>query len=300
MAASLSRTLALGPTKNPKFRVFNSTPNPDFSPNLNLSNPPKNPLIQTIRITAKTAVLTAALLAGNLAIPAKYRAEELYPATSQPEVADKESSPLTHFLENNPSAVDALKSLLFKNLEAGNDTEAMKILRRLVESQPSELQWKFLMARLLSEMGEPNEARSVFEEILSVNPLSFEALFENALLMDRSGEGPAVLARLEEALQVASSEKEARDVKLIMAQIMYLQKNIDGALENYEQLAKEDPKDYRPYFCKGVIYSLLDKNKEAREEFAKYHELAPKKFEVEGFLQTPLSRIKLFGSDSDN
>ncbi|RYR17223.1 hypothetical protein Ahy_B03g061991 isoform E [Arachis hypogaea] len=152
----------------------------------------------------------------------------------------------------------------------------------------------------MSEIGEIENARKVYEEILASNPLSFEALFENALLMDRSGEGEAVMKRLEEALAVAKEKnkaKEARDVRLIMAQIQFLQKNVDEALGIYQQLTKEDPSDFRPYFCRGMIYSLLDRNDEAKEQFAKYRELSPKKFEVDGYLRTPLSRMKLFGSD---
>ncbi|KAF8378872.1 hypothetical protein HHK36_030221 [Tetracentron sinense] len=159
------------------------------------------------------------------------------------------------------------------------------------------------MARLLNEMGEMAEARNVFEEILAVKPLSFKGLFENALLMDRCGEGKAVHQRLEEALKLAEEEqkeKEAHNVRLIMAQIQFLQKNIDEALRSYQELAKEDLKDFQSYFCQGMIYSLLDRNKEDKEQFAKYHELSPKKFKVEGFLQTPLLRMKLFGTDWEN
>lgn len=151
-------------------------------------------------------------------------------------------------------------------------------------------------------MGDTETARDLYEQVLTVNPLSFEALFENALLMDRCGEGEAVIKRLEEALRVAEERnkaKEARDVRLIMAQIQFLQKNVEEAMNMYQQLTKEDPNDFRPYFCRGMIYSLLDKNEEAREQFAKYRELSPKKFEVEGYLRSPLSRLKLFGSDEN-
>lgn len=118
--------------------------------------------------------------------------------------------------------------------------------------------------------------------------------------MDRSGEGEAVIEKLEEALRVAeedNKEKEARDVKFIMAQIQFLQKNVDKALGMYEELTKEDPNDFRPYFCRGMIYALLGKNDEAKEQFEKYKELSPKKFELDGNLRIPLSTIKDFGTD---
>ncbi|XP_028776695.1 protein SLOW GREEN 1, chloroplastic [Neltuma alba] len=255
---------------------------------------------------------SAAMIGKSFQLPA--RAESPVSVTEQSQVleedkgseggkqGDETSSPLSEFLETNAEAVDALKSLLQQKLENGDDEEALKILKRLVSAQPEETEWKFLMARLLSEMGDHENARDLYEQLLTVNPLSFEALFENALLMDRCGEGEAVIQRLEEALRIAEEKnkaKEARDVRLIMAQIQFLQKNVEEAMNMYQQLTKEDPNDFRPYFCRGMIYSLLDKNEEAREQFAKYRELSPKKFEVEGYLRSPLSRLKLFGTDEN-
>uniref|UniRef100_A0A6N2KX18 Uncharacterized protein n=1 Tax=Salix viminalis TaxID=40686 RepID=A0A6N2KX18_SALVM len=198
------------------------------------------------------------------------------------------------------AAIESLNSLLQQKLENGQDEEALKIVQLLVAAQPEVTEWKFLMARLLNEMGRAQDARNVFEEILVANPLSFEALFENALLMDRLGEGEAVIRRLQEALDIAEEEnkvKEARDVRLIMA--------ADNSasvedVKSYQELSKEDPKDFRPYVCRGMIYSLLDRNEEAKQQFAKYRELSPKKFEVEGYLRTSLSRMKLFGSNEKN
>ncbi|XP_052203857.1 protein SLOW GREEN 1, chloroplastic [Diospyros lotus] len=271
----------------------------------------QNPFIQKLKTAAAATafVLAASAAAGKFGtLPARAEAatavtEETVTVEEEEKLRDSSSSPLSQFLELNSEAVEALKSLLQQKLEAGEDEEALEVLKKLVAAQPEETDWKFLMARLLNEMGKPKEAKEVFEEILKLNPLSFEALFENALLMDRCGEENAVITRLEEALRIAEDDKkakEARDVRLIMAQIQFLQKNVDEALRSYEELAREDPNDFRPYFCKGMIYSLLDRNKEAKEEFAKYRELSPKKFEVEGYLRTPLSRMKLFGTNEDN
>ncbi|KAM1520498.1 hypothetical protein FF1_010912 [Malus domestica] len=272
------------------------------------SNP--NPILQTLKRYAKAAVLigvTAAVfttkastLLARAEPPPALTEEAPTPVTDDEN--NQSSSPLSDFLGSNSEAIDALKSLLQQKLENGEDDEALKILQRLVAAQPSATEWKFMMARVLSEMGENESARRVFEEILASNPLSFEALFENALLMDRCGEGEAVIKRLEDALQVAEEEnkaKEARDVKLIMAQVQFLQKNVEDALNSYNELVKEDPKDLRPYFCRGMIYSLLDRNAEATEQFEKYRQLSPKKFEVDGYLRKPLSRVKVFGSDEN-
>ncbi|CAI0458371.1 unnamed protein product [Linum tenue] len=315
--------------------LLNSTriahPQPSSIPTITacLPNPHPPLIIQRLKTLAKAAVLIAASASAaahfSVLHPAKAEppaaaaatlAEEI-PATIEEEEQldpqkDEDSSssssssfasPLSEFLVGNTEAVESLKSLLQQKLESREDEEALKILTRLVAAQPAAVEWKFLMARLYNEMGQSQNARKVFEEILSVNPLSFEALFENALLMDKSGEGEAVIARLENALQIAEEEnkvKEARDVRLIMAQIQFLQKNIEEAMRIYQELSKEDPKDFRPYFCRGMIYSLLDKNEEAKQQFLKYRELSPKKFEVDGYLRTPLSRMKVFGPSDEN
>ncbi|GAB4848173.1 protein SLOW GREEN 1, chloroplastic [Ancistrocladus abbreviatus] len=308
---------------NPPFPFLNIRASSSSINQTPISSSQRNdPIAHTLKNTAKSMVLTAAaalMIARFNEMPAKAESPTALASTTttedigveEGEISDlsdackKENGTevdpsLTHLLESNSELVVSLKSLLQQKLENGEDEEALKILQKLVSAQPKEAEWKFLMARLLSEMGNAEGARKVFEEILAMNPLSFEALFENALLMDQCGERDEVMGRLEKALRMAEEEnkaKEARDVRLIMAQMQFLQKNIDEALRIYDELVKEDPKDFRPYFCKGMIYSLLDRNIEAREQFAKYRELSPKKFEVEGYLRTSLSRMKLFGGD---
>lgn len=286
------------PSLNPKPRFVFSKPSRILC--VKASSNPKYPIFQTLQSTASGAILLSATAAALLTgAPLRARAEQ--PVTTEEQFrSQSHGSALSEFLESNAGAIGSLRALLYQKLDDGEDTEALTILNHLISAQPDETEWKFLAARLLNEMGEPAESRKLFEEILAVDPLSFEALFENAVLMDRCGEGEAVIERLERALDLARSEqkeKAARDVRLIMAQIQFLQKNVDAALASYEELTKEDPKDYRPYFCQGVIYTMLNRNKEAREKFAKYHELSPKKFEVNGYLQTPLSRVKLFGTE---
>ncbi|KAL0912851.1 hypothetical protein M5K25_016263 [Dendrobium thyrsiflorum] len=268
------------------------------------SNP--HPIPRSIKTIAAGAVVlsaaTAGLLSGRLSLALAEPPTSSEPAESSH--ADGEIQveyKITNPDERSPlsDAVNSLRSLLYQKLEDGEDTEALSILRRLLAAQPAEAEWKFLAARLLNEMGQVAESRKLLEEILAADPLSFEALFENAILMDRCGEGDAVIERLKRALELAQYEHKeaaARDVRLIMAQIQYLQRKVEDALLTYDELAREDPKDYRPYFCQGVIYSLLDRNKEAREKFAKYNELSEKKAEVNAYLQSALSRVKLFGT----
>ncbi|XP_078448507.1 protein SLOW GREEN 1, chloroplastic-like [Wolffia australiana] len=245
---------------------------------------------QRIRAAAGALVFTAA------AAMAAAQAAWADPSAAAPVSAP---SALSHFLESNAEAVEALRTLLYDKLDGGELREGLRILDKLIAARPDDAEWRFLAARVHDEMGDLAGARRRLEEVLAADPLSTEALLQIAVVMDRAGEGAAAAARLEAALLAAKEsgrEKEARDVRLVMAQLLYLQKRVDEAISCYEELAEEDPRDYRPFFCQGVIYSLLDRNEEAREKFAKFKELSPRKFDVEGYLQTPLSRLKLFGA----
>ncbi|XP_039054770.1 protein SLOW GREEN 1, chloroplastic-like [Hibiscus syriacus] len=317
LSSSASSASFLGFPSPKPLRLWACSAKPDSVP-VSETNSWNRPLAQKLQSFAKTAVLVGAtaLMVGKFSnFPAKAEPapamverepafrEEKEEAEKTQDAKQKQTSPLSEFLESNEDAIEALGSLLYQNLENHEDEEALSILNRLVSAQPEVTDWKFLLARLLGEMGQKENARKVFEEILQSNPFSFEALFENALLMDRCGEGEAVLKRLEEALALAQEEKkakEARDVRFIIAQIQFLQNNVEGAFMTYQELAKEDPSDYRPYFCQGMIYTLLDRNDEAKEQFARYKKLSPRKHQVEGYLRTPLSKMKLFDTNEEN
>ncbi|KAK8522686.1 hypothetical protein V6N13_115644 [Hibiscus sabdariffa] len=202
----------------------------------------------------------------------------------------KQTLSLSEFLESNEELVEVLKSYIHEKIENHEDEEAFSILNNLISAQPNVTHWKFLFGRLLFDMGQTEKARKVFDEILKSNPFNYETLFEYALLMDRCGEGEAVLKRLEEVLARAKEEEkveEARDVRFIIAYMHFVQNNVDLGLMSYQELADDDPSDYKPYFCRGMIYKTLDMNDEAREQFLRCDKLEPRWNQVEGHRRKP-------------
>ncbi|KAE8654741.1 protein SLOW GREEN 1 [Hibiscus syriacus] len=227
LSSSASSASFLGFPSPKPLRLWACSAKPDSVP-VSETNSWNRPLAQKLQSFAKTAVLVGAtaLMVGKFSnFPAKAEPapamverepafrEEKEEAEKTQDAKQKQTSPLSEFLESNEDAIEALGSLLYQNLENHEDEEALSILNRLVSAQPEVTDWKFLLARLLGEMGQKENARKVFEEILQSNPFSFEALFENALLMDRCGEGEAVLKRLEEALALAQEEKKAKEAR---------------------------------------------------------------------------------------
>ncbi|XP_048437867.1 protein SLOW GREEN 1, chloroplastic isoform X2 [Pyrus x bretschneideri] len=59
---------------------------------------------------------------------------------------------------------------------------------------------------------------------------------------------------------------------------------LEEGLNKFQDLVNADPRDFRPYLCRGIIYSLLDQKKEAAEQFETYRALVPEEFPQRGFL----------------
>lgn len=190
-------------------------------------------------------------------------------------------------LEKDPRNVDALKVVLYGKMRRGKTKEAVKYVERLINEEPDEVEWRLLMALCYETMGQFSTAKRLFKKILEERPLLLRALHGLALVMHKNHEGPAVLEMLNKALDTARREKrvtEERNIKILIAQMHVVKGELDEALKKFQDLVNENPRDFRPYLCQGIIYSLLDKKKEADGQFETYRALAPKEFPQRGFL----------------
>ncbi|XP_030975674.1 protein SLOW GREEN 1, chloroplastic [Quercus lobata] len=190
-------------------------------------------------------------------------------------------------LETEPRNVEALKVVLYEKMRRGKTKEAVKYVERLIDEEPDEVEWRLLMALCYETMGQLSKAKRLFKEILKERPLLLRALHGLALVMHKNLEGPAVFEMLNKALEIAQREKrvtEERDIKILIAQMHVVKGELDEGLKKFQDLVNENPRDFRPYLCQGIIYSLQDKKKEAAENFEIYQSLVPKEFPQRGFL----------------
>ncbi|KAL5555842.1 hypothetical protein UlMin_038078 [Ulmus minor] len=190
-------------------------------------------------------------------------------------------------LERNPRDVEALKVILYGKMRRGKTKEAVKYVERLIALEPKEVEWKLLRALCYEMMGELSIAKTKFKEILKERPLLLRALHGLALVMHKNREGPAVFEMLEKALEIARREKrvtEERNIRILIAQMHVVRGELEMGLEKFQTLVEEDHRDFRPYLCMGIIYSLLDKKKEAAEQFETFRALVPEEFPQRGFL----------------
>lgn len=205
-------------------------------------------------------------------------------AASESSTAESENpsqSPIEEQIRNNPGDVTAaaLRSLVESNVRDRKIGEAIRVVDQLIELEPEELEWPLLKAHLYSYNGEHELAKNGFEDVLKKDPFRTEA-YRGLLMATSELNEPTegLLKRIEGAVNFCKEQKrdsEAREFKLLIAQVKVMEEDYSGALRVYQELVKEEPRDFRPYLCQGVVYTLLRKKDEAEKQFEKYRRLVP-------------------------
>lgn len=176
--------------------------------------------------------------------------------------------------------------------------EAIDIADRLIAIEPNENDLPLLKAHLQSYNGEIESAKLGFEEILSKNPYLVEAYHGLMMMASQSGDDgelAEILQRVKSAMATCKREnrkEELKDFKLLLAQVRVIEGKYAEALQIYQELVKEEPRDFRPYLCQGIIYTLLRKKDEAEKQFEKYRKLVPKGHPYAQFFDHNMNMMK--------
>ncbi|KAI3930725.1 hypothetical protein MKX01_037171 [Papaver californicum] len=198
-------------------------------------------------------------------------------------------------LDRNPRNVEALKVILYGKVRCRKTEETFKYIERLIETEPDEVEWRLLQALSYEMLGDLSKAERFFKDILVDRPLLLRALHGLAMVMHKNHEDAALFEMLGKALEVAHNENrvtEERNIRILIAQMNVVKGNLEEGLNFFQDLVDDNPRDFRPYLCQGIIYSLLDKAKEAEEQFEIYRSLIPDEFPQRGFLDDDVLAAK--------
>lgn len=209
-------------------------------------------------------------------------------------------------LVSNPNDVEALRSLMEIKIKNKKILDAISILDRLIELEPNEPEWPLLKSHLYVNFGEVELAKVGFNEILKKDPFRVEAY--HGLVMAASQdesieELEEIQKKVEEGMKMCKKEgkkSDLRDFKLLLAQIRVIEGKYDDALKVYAELVKEEPRDFRPYLCQGIIYTLLRKNNEAEKCFEKYRRLVPQGHPYARYFDENMIATKVFAQRAEN
>ncbi|KAH7656882.1 TPR-like protein [Dioscorea alata] len=258
---------------------------------------PISKALQTISISAAaTVAATAALLLARphrppfASLSATTVQSEPQPQTQpqpQPEFTlrealadeDKEQA-LENHLASYPDDVKSLRALMEIKVRLRKLPDAVAVADRLILLEPDDADLPLLRSHFLFYNGDVEVAKEGFEGVLSTDPFVVEAYHGLVMAASKNeDELDGILNRVEEMMEKCKKDNrkvELRDFKLLKAQVKVIQGDYEEALEIYEGLVKEEPRDFRPYLCQGIIYTLLRKKEEAMKQFDKYRRLVPR------------------------
>ncbi|CAL4902630.1 unnamed protein product [Urochloa decumbens] len=213
---------------------------------------------------------------------------------------DDELRMYSAILSRNPGDVDALKCALYAKMRRADWGGALRYARGLRDAEPGEVEWRLMEAQLHELKGDLAEAERQFKEVLAEEPLLVRALHGLAICMQKKLEGPAGFEMLENALQLAASEKrvpEERNIKILIAQMHVVMGQLDTASEKLHNLINEDPRDFRPHLCQGIVYALLDRKDDADKQFDIYRSLVPDEFPDKSFINDVILAARMESND---
>ncbi|XP_047966124.1 protein SLOW GREEN 1, chloroplastic [Salvia hispanica] len=272
---------------------FPNSPQSTTSPSVPaLFSSPRKKISSFLVAKIATLLLGSLIFAGCVrerpALAEPVQESEVFEEKKDARASDDEGEEMCdRLLQENPSDVDVLKMVVNVKMRRGKSREAVGNVEKLIELQPSEMEWRLLQALCYEMMGDLNEAKSLFKNILNQKPLLLRALHGLAMVMHKNKEGAAVFEMLDRALEVARRENkvnEERNIRILVAQMHLIKGDLEEALRNFQALIDENPRDFRPYLCQGIVYCLLDKKKEADESFETYQSLVPEEFPERGFM----------------
>ncbi|CAH2075974.1 unnamed protein product [Thlaspi arvense] len=205
-------------------------------------------------------------------------------ASSQSELEDE--AMLEKLLESEPENMEAMKAVLYKKMRRGKAEDAVRYVEKLMKLEPREVEWKLLEALCYETMGQLSKAKRLFKAILKENPLLSRALHGLAMVMHKTHDS-SVFDMLTEAMEVARQGNrvtEERNIQVLIGQMHIVKGQFEEGLKIFQQMVNDNPRDFRPYLCQGIVYSLMDKKEEAAQQFEIYWSLVPEEFPQKGFL----------------
>lgn len=104
------------------------------------------------------------------------RKEDVLPQLDEEDAEDDEVRMYSAILSRNSGDVDALKCALYAKMRRADWGGALRFARLLRDAEPSELEWRLMVAQLHELKGDLAEAERHFRELLAEEPLLVRAL----------------------------------------------------------------------------------------------------------------------------
>jgi tetratricopeptide (TPR) repeat protein len=185
-------------------------------------------------------------------------------------------------LKSDPKNQTALTGIVELRNQIGDTKGTLEPLRVLADTYPDQPQYRMVLARTLIELKDIKSATEEYRKILATKPGFLPAL-ESLVGIELSNNRPeAAIGLLQDTLKTAETANkiqantvETASVRWILGEVYRRENRLDDAIATYDQMIKEDAKDFRPYVGKAQLRQVQGKDEEAKKLFEKSIELAP-------------------------
>lgn len=188
-------------------------------------------------------------------------------------------------LKREPKNQTALIGLVELRLQQGDIKGSLEPLQTLTDANPEEPKYRLILARTRLQLNDREGAVADYRKILTTKPGNLEAL-QSLVGMELQDNRPeAAIGLLQDTLKTAETANKIQPnsvdkntVLWILGELYRSQKRYAEATSTYDQISKENPKDFRPLVGKAQIKRADGKEEEAKSLFGDASKLAPAEF----------------------
>ncbi|MEW6096641.1 MAG: tetratricopeptide repeat protein [bacterium] len=187
--------------------------------------------------------------------------------------------------------------------------KAIEIYKKAIQEIPSYFQGYIQLGNAYRKVGSFNKAIHSYERALEYKPENFEALLWIGGLYAISGKGDKAKDSFEKTLNLYPGTwfldyKNIQMVKQVISflnspaysqylqdefAIKYMGGDMNLAIEACKEMVNKEPKILKWHFYLGMVYSLKEENKEAKEELKKVITIAP--YSIEAKLSNAIMEV---------
>lgn len=232
--------------------------------------------------------ISIAPLLGGILTPATTQQAKNEPQTSEQEKIRIQIKGFEEVLKREPFDLTALKNLIVLRTQLGEIKETIEPLKTLADAYPQEPEYRLVLARTYINLKDRISAAAEYRKILVTAPGNLIAL-DSLIAMEVEDNRPeAAIGLLQETLQTADTANKIQPnaidkpyVQWMLGEVYRRQNRYAEAIAVYDQLIKDDGKNFRPVVSKAQIKRAQGKEDEAKTLFTKATSLAPAQYKDE-------------------
>ncbi|XGB39564.1 MAG: tetratricopeptide repeat protein [Cyanobacteria bacterium LVE1205-1] len=188
-------------------------------------------------------------------------------------------------LQREPENQTALKNLIDIQIQRQDLKGAAKALEKLSQLNPKETRYLTLLAQVNQELGNGETAMIAYRQVLDYEPGNLSALQGLTGLFLQQNQPESAINLLQDTLNRPPSKNsdpsqqiDKLSLQLILGSVYTEQKRFDEAIALYEEVAKNNPTDFRPIAAQAIVRQRQGQPDQAKALFDTAISLAPPQF----------------------